>query len=512
MMSRLHTISRAALLLLAMHSLACQEKPIATSQPLATPQDPDAEVAATSAAAPLPTTPDAPFRQKAPEPGPAAKLQFPEVKQLALKNGMKILLVQRTQLPLVSGTLLFQGGSARNPSGKEGLASMTMAMLDEGTKKRSALEISDMLERLGMDFGASSDADSLSISMSSLKETLTDSMALFGELVQSPAFDEKELERLRADRLTAIAQQKDQPAAMSQNNFGAVVFGSKHPYGAPEGGTEASVKSFSKKDLEAFYKENITPANATLVLVGDLSEQEALAAAEKTFGTWKGKAPKPNVPEKSKENFAGKILLVDRAGAPQSVVRIGGLGISRLDPDFYALQVMNEIFGGAFTSRLNLNLREKHGWSYGARSGVSARKGIGSFSASANVQSDKTVESVQEMLNELTGMADRAPSDDELALAKNALTQSLTGRFEANAAIAGTLSSLTLYGLPLDYYQGYADQINKVSKEDVMRVAKKYLDPKQLVIVVVGPKDRALDGLSKLGSVEMRDAFGNVVK
>lgn len=453
-------------------------------------------------------TPDAPFRQQAPAPGPRPEVSPPKAEEFSLKNGLKVILVERHELPLVSGVLLIKSGSDQNPKGKAGLASFTAAMLDEGTKTRSALEIARERELLGMDLGIGSDVDSIRISMSTLTETFEPSLALLSDIVRNPSFDAKELERVRDDRLTSIKQQKDQPRAMATNTFGAVVYGPDHPYGAPESGTEASVQKISKKDLQSFHSTHFVPQNAVFVLVGDVSREDVEAQLNKYFGDWKGKAPKTKTPPSPKPLAKTGVYLVDKPGAPQSTLRIGLVGIERKNPDYDAVRVMNYIFGGSFSSRLNLNLREDKGWSYGARSTFVTYKGAGPFLATAEVQSDHTADSVEETLKEIRRMVEEDISEEELSLAKSALTQSLLGAFESNGAIAATFAGLALYDLPLDYYESYAARVEAVSIEDVKRVAQKYLRPDQMAIVVVGPKEQVAEDLSKFGKVELRGPYG----
>jgi zinc protease len=493
---------------------ACKDKNnTATSKPTGKPvdtntgnTDPKPDPKPEPAKAP-PTTPDAAFRQQAPTAGPAPIVAPPKPKEITMKNGLKVLLVERHELPLVSMSLLFRSGSEQNPKGKAGLASMVATMLDEGTKTRSALAISDEAESLGMDFYAGSDFDYIEIGMGTLKETIEPSLALFGDLLLNPLFDDKELARVKEDRLTGIKQQKDRPAAMNSNTLNAVLYGTDHPYGSPESGTEASITSITKKDLQDFHKKHFVPANAVLVVVGDVSEAEIQQKLEKQFGAWKGAAPKLNKTALPTAKPSAKVYLIEKDKAPQSVMRLALVGIERKNADYFPAQVMNAILGGTFSSRLNLNLREKHAWTYGARSGFSMRKSAGPFAAGADVQSDHAIESVDETIKELTRIASEEVTDDELSSAKSALAQTFVAAFESNGATATTFGRLAIFDLPLNYYESFANSINAVTKADVLRVAKAYVRANDAIIVIVGPKELE-EGLKKFGTIEKRDAYG----
>ena len=506
-------VSLAVLSLLA--TGACKDKKAnPTSQPIATPVDPDAEGTPEVKPDPkpeppkvTPTTPDAPFRQNAPAAGPAVAVVPPKPKEFTLKNGLKVMLIERNELPLVSLSLMFRTGSEQNPKGKAGLASMVAAMLDEGTKTRASLVISDEIENLGMDYYANTDYDYTELGMGSVKETFDASLALFGDILQNPIFDDKEFARVKEERLTGLKTQKDRPAIMNNNTLIDVLYGPTHPYGQPEGGTEASITSITKKDLQDFHKKNFVPSNAVLVLVGNINEADAKSKLEAQFATWKGAAPKLTKTTTTAAKPGAKVYFIEKENAPQSAMRVALVGIERANADYFPAQVMNAILGGIFSSRLNLNLREKHAWTYGARSGFTYRKAAGPFSASADVQSDHAIESIDETLSELTRISAAEVTDEELSLAKSALAQTFIGAFESNAATASTFGRLAMFNFPLDYYESFAKNINAVTKADIQRVAKAYVRVYEVVIVIVGPKSIE-EGLKKFGTVEKRDAFG----
>jgi zinc protease len=494
---------------------ACKDKtgPV-TNQPIAIPVDPDADGPPMVKVDPkpeppkaAPTTPDAPFRQNAPAAGPATVIVPPTPKEFTLKNGLKVMLIERRELPLVSLSLMFRTGSEQNPKGKAGLASMVAAMLDEGTKTRASLVISDEIENLGMDYYANTDYDYIELGMGSVKETFDASLALFGDMLQNPIFDDKEFSRVKEERLTNLKTQKDRPATMNNNTLINVLYGPTHPYGQPEGGTEASITSMTKKDLQAFHKKHFVPTNAVLVLVGDINEADAKQKLEAQFATWKGAAPTLTKTTSIGVKPSAKVYFIEKDNAPQSAMRVALLGIERTNADYFSAQVMNAILGGIFSSRLNLNLREKHAWTYGARSGFTYRKAAGPFSASADVQSDHAIESIDETLLELARISAEEVTDEEISLAKSALAQTFIGAFESNAATASTFGRLAMFNFPTNYYESFAKNINAVTKADIQRVAKAYVRVSEMVVVIVGPKSIE-EGLKKFGTVEKRDAFG----
>jgi predicted Zn-dependent peptidase len=498
-------------------SLSCASAPPPAAGPPAgkaapvAPAAPPAEVHAAAAAVPARETPDAPFRQLAPPAGPESTFKPPKPKRFKLKNGLEVMLVEFHDLPLVDFNLMIKTGGAANPADHAGLADLTAHMLDEGTKTRSALAIADQVAALGATLSTGSTWDSSNVSLSTLSRNLDPALAVFGDVVVNPSFDPKEFERVRDNLLTAITRRKDSPPTVANLAFTRLLYGQKHPYGWPMAGAEASIKKLTPADLHGFYDKYYRPNNAALLVAGDTTEKELRSKLEAAFGKWKAKgaaAPKLPAPEGASSNT--RIFLVDKADAPQSSIRVGLIGIERKSPDYFPVTVMNLILGGGFY-RLDLNLREGKGWTYGARSTVDSRRAPGPFSAGGEFVALHTADSVSEILKEISSMRDADVTDVELARAKDQIIKSFPARFATRANVAAQLAELAVFGLPDSYVTDYTKKIAAVTKDDVRRVARKYLDPNHLTIVVVGDRKTLAEPLAKLGAVEVRDLEGNPI-
>jgi zinc protease len=328
-----------------------------------------------------------------------------------------------------------------------------------------------------------------------------------------PTFPRDELERQRQQRLTSLLQGRDDPPTISSVAFSRILYGKAHRYGTPQMGTAETIKTFTPDDLRAFYTSAFRPENATLLAVGDITADKVLPMFEKNFGTWKatGTAAAEKLPA-VEEAPPRQMYLVDKPGAPQSQIRIGWVGVPRSTPDYFPIVVMNTILGGSFTSRLNNNLREVHGYAYGASSVFDMRAGAGPFYAAAGVQTDKTAEALKEFFNELEAIRKPVPAD-ELARAKNYVALRFPSTFETTGDISRRLEDVLVYHLPDDYFAKYVQNIQAVTAADVQRVAEKYIQPGRFVVVVVGdlktiePGIRALN----LGAIKMMtidDVFG----
>jgi predicted Zn-dependent peptidase len=462
------------------------------------------------ASVPTMSTADKLDRSKRPPVGPAPVLVAPQVVKRQLANGLVVWIVRRPQLPLATFVLQIRGGSSLDP--KPGVAAMTAALLDDGTKRMNAREFVNAVEYLGASLGASAGEEQSVVSLSTLSTHLDDALTLMGEMVTAPAFRDEEIDRERKARLQALKQQKDQPVAVATDVFQRVVYGMDHPYGRPVAGTLAGVESVTRDDLVHFYDQIYHPNNAVLIAVGDVSEQELMPVLERVFGSWKTQ-PVPPVAAMAPARPSGKplaIYLIDKPGAAQSEIRIGHAGTSRTTtPDYYALQVLNLLLGGQFTSRVNLNLRERHGFTYGARTLWSFRRGDGPFYASAGVFTAKTDSSVTEFLNELKDLRGPRPATAaETEAARNALMRSYPRRLETNDGVASVLADLAFYGLDESEITEYNRRVGQVTPEDVTRVAAKYIDPQNLAVVVVGDVAKIKSGLTALavGPVKLLDA------
>lgn len=470
------------------------------------PRTAEAEAAAPAAAvASVATAPAEDWRYTQPAAGPASALKLPVPQRFTLPNGLTVLHLEQRRLPVVSANLLVLAGSDRNPVDRPGLASFTADMLDEGTRTRDSGRLAEDIAALGASLGAGSTVDYSQASLYTLSSKADAGFNLLADVVRNPAFPADEIERVRSSRLTQLVQQRDNPNALAQRVFSQAVFGKNHPYGYTELGTQPAVQGINRDALQAFWQAGYQPRNAALVIAGDLSLSEARSLARKHFGSWQGDAQRP-APLAVTQAEAGKVLLVDRPGSPQTALRVGALGVARSSPDYVAIEVMNGTLGGLFSSRINLNLRERNGYTYGASSGFGYRRSPGPFTIGTSVRTDVTAPAVKEILGEVRGMRDAPVSADELALSKDSFARSLPGLFETVSAAAASSGQLFIHDLPLGYYNALPAQVQAVTAADVQRVAREYVQPERLVIVAVGDKARIEAPLAELGvaAVEAR--------
>ena len=435
-----------------------------------------------------PSATAADFPTSPPELGDPAPLLMPPVVERRLPNGLRVLVVEHHELPLVTAMLAVRTGAEADPDGEAGLATMVADLLDEGTQSRNALQIAEQAALIGGSIFTSAGWDASTITLRGNTATLDSSLALMADVVLRPSFPAAELERLRADRLTGLVQLRDRGPAIADRVFNDVVFGAKHPYGRPTGGTEASTDAISRASVQRFYDTYYRPNNAVLVVVGDVSPDDLVSRVQALFGSWqRAQVPATEFDAPSAAR-AGRIYIVDKPGAPQSSVRIGTVGVERSSADYFPLVVMNTVLGGSFTSRLNQNLRETHGYTYGARSSFGMRREAGPFTASAEVTGTLTDSSLIEFFNELRAIGDTVPRA-ELEKTKRYLQLQLPGNFETTGGIAGELLTVALYDLPLDYFDSYTDRISAVTQADVQRVARKYVQPGAMQVVIVGDRE-----------------------
>jgi predicted Zn-dependent peptidase len=439
-------------------------------------------IAATGALAQVPD------RSAPPKPGPLPPVKLPPIQKRQLANGLPVWIVEQHEVPVAQVDLVVRTGSAADPTGKEGLASLTAAMLDEGAGSRDALALADAIDFLGAEISTGSGFDSTSVGLHVPVARLADALPLMADVALGPTFPAKELDRLRTERLTAVQQARDEPETIVVAAFNRVVFGA-HRYGTSMLGSTAGLKGFTVEDLRSFHSR-FTPANAALIVVGDVKPDAVLPLLETGFGGWKGSSGALSArgalstPAQVKTR---SVVIVDKPEAAQSQIRIGWVGVPRSTPDYFAIQVMNTILGGAFTSRLNQNLREKHGYAYGAASRFEMRRAPGAFYAAAGVQTDKTAEALVEFFKELEGITQAVPAD-ELAKAKNYIALRFPQRFETTGDIASQLAEAFIYDLPGDYFESFVDRIQAVTAADVQRVAKTLVQPTRLAVVVVGDR------------------------
>ena len=452
-----------------------------------------------------------------PELDKAPMVEFPDVQRAELDNGLKIVLANRSTVPVVEMRMLFDAGYAADQFGKPGTAKLAMDMMDEGTDSRSSLEISEELSKLGANLNTGSNLDMSYVSFSALKSKLDRSMDLFSDVVLNPSFPESDFERLKKQQIVDIKQEKSRPQSMALRVAPRFLYGDNHAYGLPFTGSgyEETVKNIEKDDLQEFYNNWIRPNNASLVMVGDITIEEAKNIANKHFGNWKsGEVPEKKLP-KVEQGDSDKIYLVDRPGSIQSVVIAGRLIEPYGDLDEIAMNTTNDILGGEFTSRVNMNLREDKGWAYGAFTFAYSAKGQRPFMAYAPVQSDKTSDSMQEIIKELTAFkGDKPATEEEFQKVKENRVLSLPGNWETNNSVEGSLTNLVRYDLSDDYYDEYPGRVRSLQLDDIHKMSDKLIDTSQLKWVVVGDREQIQQEIEKLnmGEIVVIDADGNPVE
>jgi zinc protease len=445
-------------------------------------------------------------RSKKPEVGAEPQFAPPAIQTATLENGLTLMLVEKHTLPLVQMNLLFPNGSGADPQDKFGSAVLTADLLDEGTPTRNALQISEDMLALGADFGTGASYDHSTASLNVLKKNLDKALTIMADVVMHPAFPKEELERKRQLQIGRIQKEASQPASLATKAFSRLMYGAANPYSQPSSGpgSIAAVKAMTRDDLVSFYQKNYSPKGAALVVVGDLTMKEAQAAVEKAFKGWQGAPVTPITPAAPVDLTATKICIVDKPGAPQSVVLMGNAGIARKSADYEACQVFNNALGGIFTSRLNLNLREEKGYTYGINSGFAERRGTSHFRTFAQVQTEYTDESIMEILKELRGITkDKPLTGDELAKSKDNLMKSYPREFETIYGIAGELIPIAAYDLPRDDWTRSLAQIKAVTTESATAAAKAHIHPDQQLIVVVGDRAKIEPEIRKLGLGEI---------
>ena len=455
-------------------------------------------------------------RKKLPEPGAAPDVKFPDLQRATLSNGLKVILAERRSIPVLNFNLLVDAGYAADQFATPGTAKLAMAMLDEGTKKRSSLQISEELALLGATLGSGSNLDVSTVSLSALKANLDASLDIFADVVLNPSFPDEDFKRLQKQQLDGIQAEKAQPVQMALRVFPAYLYGKNHAYGNPltGSGTNASVSKLTRADVEKFHQTWFKANNATLVIVGGTTLAEITPKLEQLFKGWqKGEVPKKNIGQVAQQ-AKPVVYLMDRPGSLQSIIFAGHVALPKANPDEIAIETMNNILGGTFTSRVNMNLREDKHWSYGAFTILFGARGQRPFLAYAPVQTDKTKESAVELGKELREVLSSKPiTDEETAKAVSNQTLELPGSWETMNAVGGSIADIVRYGLPDNYYQTYAEKVRQLKTPQLSAAAQKLLVPDKLVWVIVGDRSKIEAGIRELnlGEIHLIDSDGNPV-
>lgn len=437
-------------------------------------------------------------RTQLPIPGPTRPFPFPAIEKSTLPNGLRVWTARHTQVPLVAFTLLIRRGASSDPAGNDGLAAVTADMLDEGSGDRSAIEIHEALARLGAQFDTDIGSDATVASVTVLSRFTQRALQLLSDVVVRPAIRESDFSRVRQLRLHRLTQLRDMPGAVADRAFLKLVYGA-HPYGHSPIGSEASLMAMHVDDVRAFHARAIRPGAATLIAVGDCDHAAMVRLASEAFADWTGTVDAEPGDGGSLPRSA-RLNVVPRPRAPQSELRIGQVSVARDTPDYHPLVVANTILGGQFVSRINLNLREDKGLTYGARTAFEFRRRSGPFVLQVSVQTSGTARAIEESLGEIVGIRGSRPvTAAELELGIAALTRGYARSFETGEQIGRAALQLALYDLPDDYFEQFVPRIERVTADDVSRVMARHLDPARLVTLVVGDLDAIGQELGALG-------------
>lgn len=447
-------------------------------------------------------------RTRPPESGPIRDFDVPRVDRLALANGLDLRVAHMNRLPVVSVNLFIRSGEDALTDDNAGLSVLTADALEGGTKRRSGSEMAEALEGIGARVSASGGWEGTSVGLSCLADRLPEALGILAESLLEPAFPEDEVDRAREQQLAGIRQREMDPASLASDSAPPHYFAAGVPYARPLAGTTASISAMSRDDLRGYADANYRPGRGGLVVAGDVETTEVEQMVEDHFGAWAGSPASVADFEVEPATRRRSVHIVNRPGAVQSEIRVGHVGVARSIPDYYPLSIANMVLGGMFTSRLNLNLREENGFTYGIRSGFVSRTRPGPFQVSTSVGSDVTAPAIREIMAELVAMAESGPAEEEVAAARDYAAGVFGLQFETVGQVASRVTQLIIYGLPETYFQEYRDTIRGVTRDEVAEAASCHIRPEEVQIVVVGDADVIGPEIEKLGLgvVEVVDA------
>ena len=438
-------------------------------------------------------------RGSAPAPGAVRPFEFPRVERHRLANGLVVLAVRSGALPLVTVRAVLDAGAAAERDGEEGLAWLVAQALEGGTARRSGDELAWALERLGAELETRTTWDTVHAAFTVRSDRLDEALSLLSEIVREPAFAEREVARLRDEQLAEMLRRRTDPRGLADDSAAHYIFADSSPYARPLLGTEERVRAHDAAAARAYHQRRYTPGNAAVVVVGDVAAEDAVRHMQAAFGDWTAPHDATPTPDTQPRSTAGGVHIVNREGAVQSELRIGHVGVPRHHPDYHALLVANAALGGAFISRLNLNLREKHGFTYGVRSGFAWRRGAGPFIIQTAVASDVTARAVEETLREVRALQEDGLSDDELRAARDFLAGTLPLAMQTTEQLSAMVADLHTFDLPADYFEHHQQAIMGISRDDIARVVRQHIRPDELAIVVVGNEN--VDGVRQVTDV-----------
>lgn len=438
-----------------------------------------------------------------PTPGPAREYHFPAFERRTLSNGLTLLVAPTHNLPVVTVLAIVDAGAVAEPAGQEGVAHLAALALNEGTPKYDGEALTEYLEQLGTSVGGSAGWDSASLAMTVLRDNLENAFVHFAEVLVTPTFPVAAIERLKGERIAELMQIESEPRELADEKFDEYIYDVTSRFRLPLGGTRQSVQGLTRDEVVKFHGARYQPSATTLIIVGDVNIADVERMVSGELQGWTGIVVPSSKANDKPVRTSRAVRIVRKDDAPQSEVRIGHVGVPRTHPDYFSITVMNAVMGGLFSSRINLNLREAHGYTYGASSSFDWRREAGPFVVGTAVASDVTVPAIQETLKEIDRMRAEPISDSELSLATSYLEGVFPIRYETTAAIAAALATLTIYDLPSDWYDSYRARMSAVTVSDVLAAARAYVHPESLQIVIVGDAGAVREPLEAL-------AFGPV--
>jgi zinc protease len=438
-----------------------------------------------------------------PEPTAPRSYHFPSFVRATLPNGMRLVVAPVTKLPLVSISAVIDAGARTEREGEEGVAALAAQLLLEGAAGMDGAALTDRFERIGTSADARADWDSATITLTVLRERLPEALTLVRDLLRAPEFPEREVARLKDERLAELMQLRAEPGSLADEQFARAVYAPTARYATPAAGSATTVRALTRDFVRDFYTRRYRASTTTLVLAGDVTVDGARALTQQLFGDWQG----GDVPQTERSIDTAPeqklVRIVAKSDAPQSEIRVGHVGLPRRTPDYFAVTVMNAVLGGLFSSRINLNLREAHGYTYGAFSAFEWRRAAGPFTIQTAVKSEVTGAAVREILKEIDGIRAAPITESELTLATSYLDGVFPIRYETTAAIATALSNLVIHDLPENYYDEYRARVRQVTTDDVQRAAERHLHPDRMHIVIVGDPAVITDQLTGIQGMQV---------
>lgn len=456
-----------------------------------------------------------PARETPPEPGPLRKFEIPPVQTATLANGIKIALVERHSLPIVTARIQIDAGAVREPASKNGLAVLTANILSEGSRELSGAEIADRMARLGAQFGTSANFGSAWVSVTSLPNVFNEAFGIASSTVTQPRFDSADFARVRTNQIASFEQSMSNASGVAQRVFVSSVYDPNTPYSRLSGGTKASLEKLTRQDVLDWHRTMYSPANTTVMFVGDITMPAARALVESALGKWKAPAPAlARLANKTQPASATRVILVDRPNSVQSSIVVGQGTVGWGTPDYFPMSAIAQVLGGGFGSRVNTNLREKHGWTYGAFSSFNPLVGAGTFSISSEIRANATDSAIAEAVREYKRIVEEPVPATEVRDQLNNVVASFPSSVQTVQGLMSRLANVVTYGLPMDFYATYREKLAAVTAEDIARTGKSLLTPNAITVVVVGDLKsieapiRALN----IGTVEVWNAEGQKLR